>query len=224
MQVSLKQQAYQTIRAKILNCEYAPNSYLNEEQLCKEINVSRTPIRDALSRLEQENLIKILPKKGVVVAPLNINEINMIYETRILLEPYILSTYGNRIDDNHFNELKNIITESDSLITLITTSNSTDLTKIHELDDDFHNLIVQSSQNRYFIQCYKNMGAQNSRLRILSGNLNKDRLEKTQEEHIQITNEIIKRNYKKAADTLEAHLMASKEAAFNVLLSGGFEL
>lgn len=224
MQVSLKQQAYQTIRAKILNCEYAPNSYLNEEQLCKEINVSRTPIRDALSRLEQENLIKILPKKGVVVAHLNINEINMIYETRILLEPYILSTYGNRIDDNHFNELKNIITESDSLITLITTSNSTDLTKIHELDDDFHNLIVQSSQNRYFIQCYKNMGAQNSRLRILSGNLNKDRLEKTQEEHIQITNEIIKRNYKKAADTLEAHLMASKEAAFNVLLSGGFEL
>lgn len=224
MQVSLKQQAYQTIRTKILNCEYAPNSYLNEEQLCKEINVSRTPIRDALSRLEQENLIKILPKKGVVVAPLNINEINMIYETRILLEPYILSTYGNRIDDNHFNELKNIISESDSLIKLITNSNSNDLSKIHELDDDFHNLIVQSSHNRYFIQCYKNMGAQNSRLRILSGNLNKDRLEKTQEEHIQITNEIIKRNYKKAADTLEAHLMASKEAAFNVILSGGFEL
>ncbi len=102
MKISLKQQAYQTIRTKILNCEYAPNSYLNEEQLCKEINVSRTPIRDALSRLEQENLIKILPKKGVVVAPLNINEINMIYETRILLEPYILATYGNRIDDNQF--------------------------------------------------------------------------------------------------------------------------
>lgn len=224
MQVSLKQQAYQTIRTKILNCEYAPNSYLNEEQLCKELNVSRTPIRDALSRLEQENLIKILPKKGVVVAPLNINEINMIYETRILLEPYILATYGNRIDDNHFNELKNIISESDSLIKLITNSNSNDLSKIHELDDAFHNLIVQSSQNQYFIQCYKNIGAQNSRLRILSGNLNKDRLEKTQLEHIEITNEIIKRNYKNAADTLEAHLLASKEAAFNVILSGGFEL
>lgn len=224
MQVSLKQQAYQTIRTKILNCEFAPNSYLNEEQLCKELNVSRTPIRDALSRLEQENLIKILPKKGLVVAPLNINEINMIYETRILLEPYILATYGNRIDDNHFIELKNIISESDSLIKLITNSNSNDLTKIHELDDAFHNLIVQSSQNQYFIQCYKNMGAQNSRLRILSGNLNKDRLEKTQLEHIEITNEIIKRNYKKAADTLEAHLLASKDAAFNVILSGGFEL
>lgn len=224
MKVSLKQQAYQTIRTKILNCEYAPNSYLNEEQLCKEINVSRTPIRDALSRLEQENLIKILPKKGVVVAPLNINEINMIYETRILLEPYILATYGNRIDDNHFNELKNIISESDSLIKLITTFSSADLSKIHELDDAFHKLIVCSSENPYFIQCYKNMSAQNTRLRILSGNLNKDRLEKTQIEHIEIANEIIKRNYKKAADTLEAHLMASKDAAFNVILSGGFEL
>jgi DNA-binding GntR family transcriptional regulator len=68
------------------------------------------------------------------------------------------------------------------------------------------------------------MSAQNTRLRILSGSLNKDRLEKTQVEHIEIANEIIKRNYKKAAATLEAHLMASKDAAFNVILSGGFEL
>jgi len=223
MPESLKQQAYQAIRAKILNCEYAPNSYLNEELLCQEFKVSRTPIRDALSRLEHENLIKILPKKGIVVAPLNVNEINMIYETRILLEPYILATYGNRIEERHFKEFKDILSESDSLIQLITASNSHDLSKIHQLDDAFHNLIVQVCQNQYFIQCYKNMGAQNARPRILSGNINKDRLEKTQEEHIHITNEIVKRNYKKAAEALEAHLLTSKEAAFNVILSGGFE-
>ena len=62
--VSLKQQAYTTIKNKILTCEYLPNSFLNEDLLCEELQVSRTPVRDALGRLEQENLIKIMPKKG----------------------------------------------------------------------------------------------------------------------------------------------------------------
>ena len=51
---SLKQQAYDEIKRKIVTCEYAPNTLLNEELLREELHVSRTPIRDALSRLEQK--------------------------------------------------------------------------------------------------------------------------------------------------------------------------
>ena len=61
--MSLKQQAYNIIKNKIITCEYPPNFLLNEEKLKDEIGASRTPIRDALSRLEQENLVHILPKK-----------------------------------------------------------------------------------------------------------------------------------------------------------------
>ena len=66
--LSLKQMAYNSIKEKILNCQYMPNSFLNEDLLCEEFGVSRTPIRDALSRLEQEHLITIMPKKGFFVA------------------------------------------------------------------------------------------------------------------------------------------------------------
>ena len=60
---SLKLQAYQYLKTKILNCEYRPNEFLNEQKLCAEMgNISRTPMRDALGRLEQEGLITILPK------------------------------------------------------------------------------------------------------------------------------------------------------------------
>lgn len=222
MPKSLKHQAYQTIRGKILNCEYAPNSFINEEQLCKELNVSRTPIRDALSRLEQENLIKIISKKGIIVAPLNINEINMIYETRVLLEPYILSNYGNRINDALYNELSNILKEIDSIAAISNNLTIENLNKIYDLDDKFHNLLVNLSQNKYIIQCYENINAQNARLRVLSGNLNRKRIESTKEEHLKICNEILKRNYEKAAKALEEHLIASKEASFNIILSGDF--
>ena len=70
-----------------------PNSFLNEDLLCEEFGVSRTPIRDALSRLEQEYLITIVPKKGFFVAPLSANEINMVFEGRLLIEPYVLLNY-----------------------------------------------------------------------------------------------------------------------------------
>ena len=65
--LSLKLQAYQYLKTKILNCEYRPNEFLNEQKLCAEMgNISRTPMRDALGRLEQEGLITILPKKGLM--------------------------------------------------------------------------------------------------------------------------------------------------------------
>ena len=60
---NLKTLAYKTIKQKIVTCEYAPGMYLNEEILTEELKISRTPIRDALSRLEQEGLIEIKPKK-----------------------------------------------------------------------------------------------------------------------------------------------------------------
>ena len=90
---SLKQIAYNTIKEKILSCEYEPSSFFNEEALCEELQMSRTPVRDALSRMEQENLIQIVPKKGFFIAPMSITEINMVFEGRLLLEPYIIINY-----------------------------------------------------------------------------------------------------------------------------------
>ena len=79
---SLKTLAYNTIKEKIITCEYAPGSLLNEESLTDMLKISRTPIRDALGRLEQEGLIEILPKKGIMVTNLSMPDINMIVEIR----------------------------------------------------------------------------------------------------------------------------------------------
>ena len=72
---NLKTLAYTAIRHKIITCEYAPGTFLNEERLTEELRLSRTPVRDALSRLEQEGLIEIRPKRGIMVTPLSVNDI-----------------------------------------------------------------------------------------------------------------------------------------------------
>ena len=95
---SLKLQAYQYLKTKILNCEYRPNEFLNEQKLCAEMgNISRTPMRDALGRLEQEGLITILPKKGLMVSGITEEDVHSMFEMRLLVEPYALRTYGNLI-------------------------------------------------------------------------------------------------------------------------------
>ena len=96
--LSLKLQAYQYLKTKILNCEYRPNEFLNEQKLCAEMgNISRTPMRDALGRLEQEGLITILPKKGLMVSGITEEDVHSMFEMRLLVEPYALRTYGNLI-------------------------------------------------------------------------------------------------------------------------------
>ena len=94
--LSLKLQAYQYLKTKILNCEYRPNEFLNEQKLCAEMgNISRTPMRDALGRLEQEGLITILPKKGLMVSGITEEDVHSMFEMRLLVEPYALRTYGS---------------------------------------------------------------------------------------------------------------------------------
>ena len=60
---NLKTLAYNSIKQKIITCEYAPGTYLSEELITDQLKISRTPVRDALSRLEQEGLLEIRPKK-----------------------------------------------------------------------------------------------------------------------------------------------------------------
>ncbi|NDL66849.1 GntR family transcriptional regulator [Anaerotalea alkaliphila] len=221
MAPSLKQQAYTLIKSKILSCEYAPNMFINEEFLCKEINASRTPVRDALSRLEQENLLTIIPKKGVMVAPVTINEINTIYETRILLEPYILANYGTRITPELLDRMQKLI---DGLHVDKESCAPEDVSRFYGLDDEYHRILVNLCENKYLIQCYQNIYDHNLRLRILSGNQLPERLMETQKEHIRLHNEILKRNYTQAAEVLRQHLVAAKDAAFQVLMKSNYSI
>ena len=91
--INLKTLAYNTIRSKIVTCQNAPGTFLNEEQLTTELSLSRTPVRDALGRLEQEGLLEIRPKCGILVRPLTLNDIDMIFEVRMMYEPYVLTHY-----------------------------------------------------------------------------------------------------------------------------------
>ena len=212
---SLKSQAYTAIKEKIIHCEYAPGLVLNEEILCEELNVSRTPIRDALGRLEQEGLILIMPKKGVMVSQISIDEINNIFELRLLLEPYCLTNYGHGLDNGALLDFYQNFTS------IQPSSNSKEL---FILDDDFHNTVIHLSPNPYIQKLYNTIYNQNLRFRIMTGQRGDDRLLNTRKEHLEIVKACIKKDWKSAGEAMYEHLLQSKNATFDLLLSKGKDL
>ena len=163
---NLKTLAYNKIRQKIVTCEYAPGTFLNEEILTEALGLSRTPIRDALSRLEQEGLIEIRPKRGITVKSLTVSDINMIFEVRNLYEPYILKNYGSLLPVERLHGFYDIFLHTDSNSECFKNNDY-----FYELDSDFHLMIVRSCPNVYIQNNYSLILTQNARFRYMTGNV-----------------------------------------------------
>lgn len=211
---NLKTLAYTAIRHKIITCEYAPGTFLNEERLTEELHLSRTPVRDALGRLEQEGLIEIRPKRGIMVTPLSVNDINMIFEMRMLYEPYILLHYGALLPEKRLIELNDrfLHTKPDS-------EYLHDNDYCYELDSEFHLMIVNACPNTYIRHSYGLIWAQNQRFRNLTGNVSASRLTATFQEHLDIIGPCLCKNWKEAADKMAYHLEQSKKSSFDYVLN-----
>ncbi|WP_309386488.1 GntR family transcriptional regulator [Cerasicoccus frondis] len=92
---SRSEDVYKVLEKRILAWEYPPGHRLKEDELCKEFNVSRIPVREALSRLSQIHLVERKPNVGCTVKRWSVNEINDLYELRIALESYVSESLAN---------------------------------------------------------------------------------------------------------------------------------
>jgi DNA-binding GntR family transcriptional regulator len=203
----LKIEAYRIIKEKILNCEYSPNSFLNEEKLREEIKMSRTPIRDALGRLEQEHLVKIYPKKGFRITDIKKDEIENIFDIRMLVEPYALLRFGCKIDLKILKDFEVFYSQH---------YDSVSQKKIFDRDDKFHHLFINASKNQYLIRFYNSLFNQLSRVRFLTGYNKFQRLEESKKEHLTILRFCLRKDWAKAAGVLRTHLERSKESAYHI--------
>jgi DNA-binding GntR family transcriptional regulator len=101
----LRDNIYREIRRAILTCEYLPGQELREQVLAERFRVSRSPVRDSLLRLEQENLVTVLPRQGYLVNPISIPDVEDMYDLRLLIEPACAAGAATRAEDGALREL-----------------------------------------------------------------------------------------------------------------------
>lgn len=104
--VKLPSSAYEFLRARILSGELPPHTRLKEEEVAGQLSISRTPVREALARLESEGLVKRTPRRGAVVSKVEIDEVDEIYEIRAALETLVAKRACERATDAEIEEMR----------------------------------------------------------------------------------------------------------------------
>lgn len=214
---TLKDKAYAIIKNKILNCEYLPGEVLSESRLLEEIKSSRTPIREALNKLEQEKLVCIMPKRGILVNEVTMELVNSIYEARCLVEPYLVEHYGGQIPRSLLLQVKKE-TEEWAGFTGID-----DLKEVEAgFDAHLHQLLLTANNNPYFEEMMNKVSDQNHRLRTLSTVSVKNRDLETKQEHLRIIGFLLEGDVRQAAEEMRIHLENSKQAAIQAMADSRF--
>jgi DNA-binding GntR family transcriptional regulator len=207
---SLKEKAYKNLKEMIISGKLKSNERIDEDLLSKSLDVSRTPIREAINKLEQEGWINIIPRKGMFVNNVSIKEINDVFQVRNNFEPIILEMAFERIEKKSLEELR-----SEFLFFLNKKElSSEDNIKLDFLDNQLHLLILKHCNNNFIIKMMENVYEHNMRIRNLSVQPKKRRITATNE-HIKIIDAILAENFPKALKELKLHNLKAKEGFFN---------
>ena len=142
--MSLSQKAYERIKHKIIYLELEPGAVIDELALQKELNLGRTPIREALKRLEVEQLVAIIPRRGMFVSEISITDLYQIFELRVELETLAVRLAVHRGTETHWQQMEKVLNSQPwpalSNIDLI------------EIDDACHRIIFEAAGNRFLTQ------------------------------------------------------------------------
>ena len=156
----LRDVVFNTLRQAILKGELEPGERLMEIQLAERLGVSRTPIREAIRKLELEGLVLMIPRKGAEVAKISARSLRDVLEVRRALEELAIELACQRMSEEEVGNLqkaqedfKKAIAEGDAM-------------KIAETDEHFHDVIYEGTQNAKLIQMLNNLREQMYRYRL----------------------------------------------------------
>ncbi|OPX40625.1 MAG: hypothetical protein B1H13_06525 [Desulfobacteraceae bacterium 4484_190.3] len=137
----INSEIYRTIKDRILFLEYNPGQILNENTLAKEFGVSRTPLREVLSRLEWEQLARILPRTGIMVTEIEFQKMMHVFQVRFGIEGLVGSLVAEKITDDHLDKIDKIRKEC---IQLLDRKSRKDLVNI---DFKFRDVLYEAANN-----------------------------------------------------------------------------
>ena len=156
----LRDVVFNTLRKAILKGDLKPGERLMEIALAEKLGVSRTPIREAIRKLELEGLVVMAPRKGAKVASITERDLNDVLEVRKGMEELAIRLACERITPEQLDELDKVEKKFSNLI------DSENLTELAEVDVEFHDIIYAATNNKRLIQLLNNLREQMYRYRI----------------------------------------------------------
>ena len=156
----LRDVVFNTLRQAILKGELEPGERLMEIQLAERLGVSRTPIREAIRKLELEGLVLMIPRKGAEVAKISARSLRDVLEVRRALEELAIELACERMSQDELNELDRAQEDFKQAV------EQGDAMSIAQTDEHYHDLIYQGTGNEKLVQMLNNLREQMYRYRL----------------------------------------------------------
>ena len=201
----LRDVVFNTLRQAILKGELKPGERLMEVALADRLGVSRTPIREAMRKLELEGLVVMVPRRGAQVASITEKDLNDVLEVRIALENMAIEKACERMTEE---DMESLFLASRSFERVMSEG---DLVQMAEADEAFHEMIYKAAGNERLNQVLSNLREQMYRYRMeyLKGKETRNQL---LSEHQELTRALRERNVRKAQEISFTHLDNQRKA------------
>ena len=194
------QTAYQKLYAAIVSGQLKPGDRLRETELATLVGLSRTPVREAIRKLEADGIVEHKPRIGAVVKKLSQQEIVELYEMRIVLETTAAAMAAKHASPAEIRKLENL---NSAMLDAVNHPRT-----VAELNRQFHKCIVHAARNRYLASSHKAL----SNASIVLGDTTletPERIKSVIQQHKSIIDALIKGDKEKAADAMSVHMETS---------------
>lgn len=207
---SLKIKVYKSLRLDIVSGKLPGGTRITETAVAQALDVSRTPVREALQKLAQERFLTAIPKAGYIVEDLSDNEIQDLFTTRMEIEQIAVQ---KAIENITVEELKNLDDNLEETKACI--KNRSDF-KITELDIEFHTIIYKAARSKSLFRVCKNLSDLTIRYRH-GLNLIPNLWSELLQQHIKIYQALISKNSDETIEALNLHARLEKDSLIHLM-------
>ncbi len=199
--ISQNEQAYVLLHGLLTTLAYKPGEYLNIASLMEDLAMGRTPINHALHRLSNEGLVQIIPRKGVVVSPLSIDDALHMIDVRLANETLCARLAAQHITAEELAQLRGVAAAFDAAVA------QRKVAEMMRLDRTFHELIASASRNPVLMDVLRVLHGKSQRFWAISLSSHGHVFE-VQDEHVQILDALAAGNADAAEQCVKAHVLS----------------
>lgn len=212
--ISIADQIFEQLEREILTGKYQRGDIISENKLAEELGVSRTPVREAIRRLEQESIIAD-SKKGMVVVGISHDDIPDMYEIRYYVESLAAGRCAENITDEALKEMEDILNLQRYYIERQDEGHTDNSEMIKDLDSQFHELIYDNCNSKPFKDVLSLIHKRTTKYRKASIRKN-SRAKASIEEHESLLNAFKEHNAVKAEEIMKEHLINARDSIMKI--------
>ena len=201
---SLADAAYERIKFGIISLRYRPGAYVNEAQLCTDLEFGRTPVHHAVMRLALDGMLEIVPRKGIIVRPISLHEVMASVEVRLMNEPACARLAAERGTEDEFAALQACLKRAERFTA------SRNIMGLMNADREFHSILARASRNKLLEQILQRLHEQSLRFWFISLS-DPAHLKGVDAEHWEVLHALEARDASRAETAMRAHIESFRD-------------